>query len=1373
MMVIIPLMRQFFPHNGGNNGRCLPAATPDTMRRFCNAKPRNMIKRRSYLASSLLYSVCDAFFVTRRTVLKNMKHIWYSILVCLVLAVTVPTASRGAVEGTVPGMIRMYLYEEGTGLSQSGANDIHAVLGDTISVDVFIRNPQQVPVSALEIFLSLDNACLEIIPQGYNEDKQFYYGQPKPFIQGSYLRNAFGQVPPWGNNTHNDSLFAADNGIDGWQMDYIEITPPSVGQPRNYSNLLNGTVCTFKLLAVAPCDSVILTLDRDQYYQRVSSYHEPDANDNYFFQSFSPCYISVTGIMIDPPLPDITMGAGGTDTSLDLDDHIGNSSLPDSLITWTASGNDAITVAIDPDTRVVTFGAADGFQGFEDVIFTVGMDGSPTTASDTLRVTVNSPPQLLADAIPDTLIIIEDIRTGVLDLREIVIDADDTYDRLTWAFTTGENLTAETAADSLFLAGAENYNGMTSLQIAVRDPFMAADSLTVPVIVTPVNDPPTLAGLPDVSLIRTGSYQFDMNAYLADVDGDKPIISWREPADIIVEMTGTLITLRGRPGFLGAENVVFTGTDPAGLAASDSMAVTVTRANNPPVWAVIPKVGFAQGGADSTIVLWDYVADPDDPDSLLAFEITGDDDVDAWSVDAATGRLHLSDTDNMTGWDRLMVTASDPDGNMASQPFLAFIAPADGTPIVAAIPDTTMIAGAWSEWIDLDYYYYDIDNTDAEMTWSWSRQAGADSTATVTIHPVTRRVTLTTLDSDLEGVNKIIFTATDPTGRSGDDICIVTVVGELARPVLDLPAKVGFISGGKYTIDLDDFTYDLTYQNSQLLWSWRNNVNTTVALGDSSALYTRPATFSGPVDWIGWERMFFTARNPMNGATSDTLTVFSVPADGTPVAGGLTGVTLRAGGCVYLQLDNYVFDADSPDYSLTWSASNYDSITVDIDPLTHIAHICAHSETWEGSETPTFMATDPDGNDDTMIVPVTVTDAVLRNVFSSMIFRNPMQEDYMDLFVTSTVDLAALPTLDITAQSDSTRLTAYATGTRYYYGRYVLPLDISVGSTGTGTIIITGRTAKTGMTVQDTTYFAYGRIGASGGKIALGGMRVDVPRDAVSEPVFLTLTDAGENTVAKPAQSEVLFSDAPYVLSPAGLATHRPMRVTIKSVGHSAGAGIYRLAEQGWEFIGAGVRERDLFADTDVAGTFTLGYDTTPPVVERIGCDGSSVMVSVRDGGSGVDAATVVATAGGIMLDVSCDGAGMLTIPVTALEDAGMAEFTVSAADRVGNGRSASIAVAGDDVPGLLFVEQNSPNPFNPDTSIAFTLTGDARVSVTVYDMLGRRVRTLLDERIGAGRHVLRWDATDDGGRTVASGVYLYRVSRGAKSFTRKMLFVR
>ena len=83
------------------------------------------------------------------------------------------------------------------------------------------------------------------------------------------------------------------------------------------------------------------------------------------------------------------------------------------------------------------------------------------------------------------------------------------------------------------------------------------------------------------------------------------------------------------------------------------------------------------------------------------------------------------------------------------------------------------------------------------------------------------------------------------------------------------------------------------------------------------------------------------------------------------------------------------------------------------------------------------------------------------------------------------------------------------------------------------------------------------------------------------------------------------------------------------------------------------------------------------------------------------------------------------------------------------------------------------PNPFNPATTIAYDLPSDSAVSIVIYDALGQEVRRLISEQKSAGRYTIQWDAMDNLGRGVSSGVYIAKVEAGQFSASQKMLLLK
>ena len=109
--------------------------------------------------------------------------------------------------------------------------------------------------------------------------------------------------------------------------------------------------------------------------------------------------------------------------------------------------------------------------------------------------------------------------------------------------------------------------------------------------------------------------------------------------------------------------------------------------------------------------------------------------------------------------------------------------------------------------------------------------------------------------------------------------------------------------------------------------------------------------------------------------------------------------------------------------------------------------------------------------------------------------------------------------------------------------------------------------------------------------------------------------------------------------------------------------------------------------------------------------------------------------------------------------------------------RRYAVAAVGDDdvavLPAEFQLRQNYPNPFNPTTNILYSLPVKADVTIVIYNVLGRTVKVFEQGEQSAGEYSVRWDATDNQGRAVTSGMYFYSVSAGKFSATRKMMLLK
>ena len=88
-------------------------------------------------------------------------------------------------------------------------------------------------------------------------------------------------------------------------------------------------------------------------------------------------------------------------------------------------------------------------------------------------------------------------------------------------------------------------------------------------------------------------------------------------------------------------------------------------------------------------------------------------------------------------------------------------------------------------------------------------------------------------------------------------------------------------------------------------------------------------------------------------------------------------------------------------------------------------------------------------------------------------------------------------------------------------------------------------------------------------------------------------------------------------------------------------------------------------------------------------------------------------------------------------------------------------------------IQQNYPNPFNPITMLEFNIPLKCIVNITIYDLIGKKVKTLLNQTQNAGERSIIWDATDDYGQPVSAGIYLYQIKAGQYVSTKKMVLLK
>jgi photosystem II stability/assembly factor-like uncharacterized protein len=224
-----------------------------------------------------------------------------------------------------------------------------------------------------------------------------------------------------------------------------------------------------------------------------------------------------------------------------------------------------------------------------------------------------------------------------------------------------------------------------------------------------------------------------------------------------------------------------------------------------------------------------------------------------------------------------------------------------------------------------------------------------------------------------------------------------------------------------------------------------------------------------------------------------------------------------------------------------------------------------------------------------------------------------------------------------------------------------------------------------------------------------------------------------------------------------GVSWHNaPLTSTIRQFLNPGGTTIYVANLNGWLTGGGGVRRSEDFCRT---WTFLGLRDTS---VHSIAIRGSDIFASTDNGVFRRE------TNGSSWTNVSFGLLNRTTYAIAVSDSFLIAGTLYEGIWLRPLNEVVSFVTGGKERPSLFELFQNYPNPFNPSTTIEFELPKSTRVTLKIFDLLGREVATLVDENLAAGVHKSEWNASD-----FSSGVYFYRLQAGEFSATKKLVLLR
>ena len=462
--------------------------------------------------------------------------------------------------------------------------------------------------------------------------------------------------------------------------------------------------------------------------------------------------VDVSGAFRDPNGDELTFAAESSD---------------DQVATATASG---VMVTIAP----VSTGSTD--------ITVTATDPDGLSATQTIAVTVeeqeNRPPEPVGDIAP--LMLVEGGPPVEVDVSGAFRDPDG--DELTFAAESSDDQVATATASGVMVTITPVSTGSTDITVTATDPDGLSATQTIAVTVEEQeNKPPEAVGVIEpLMLVEEGpTVEMDVSGAFRDPDGDELTFAAESSDDQVATASASGVMVTIAPVSTGSTDITVTATDPDGLSATQSIAVTVEEQENKPPEAVgvIKPLMLVEGGPTVEVDVSGAFSDPDVDE--LKYAAKSSDDQVATATVAGTMVMIVPVS---AGSADITVTATDPDGLSVTQTIAVTVEEPENRPPepVGDIAPLMLVEGGPPVEVDVSGAFRDPDGDELK----YAAESSDDQVATATVAG-----TLVTIVPISAGNADITVTATDPDGLSATQTIAVTVEEQENKP----PEAVGVI----------------------------------------------------------------------------------------------------------------------------------------------------------------------------------------------------------------------------------------------------------------------------------------------------------------------------------------------------------------------------------------------------------------------------------------------------------------------------------------------------------------------------------------------------------------------------------------------------
>ncbi|MDE0964098.1 MAG: hypothetical protein OSB73_13265, partial [Candidatus Latescibacteria bacterium] len=887
-----------------------------------------------------------------------------------------------------------------------------------------------------------------------------------------------------------------------------------------------------------------------------------------------------------------------------------------------------------------------------------------------------------------------------------------------------------------------------------------------------------------VTIIPGGEPQLlQLDGFVSDPDNSLSELKWMvEPgsnSDIGIDENQEL-SIAAPLGFIGYEEVVLTVTDPDGQ--EDQLKLRIYSSDAELIAGGLPDIILDRGDYDQSIDLDNYYYDAThDDDEMFWFSLPTFDpqnlEVSVYPITHIV-TLFVPETAKF-GTETVVFQVTSPRGATVTDTMLVTIrsgggsSPSDDFTLRAFPEETQVPVGSIIEVFNLNNFVSAAGDFSVEgLTWRVEILGGNSSI------PSIREDNTVAVFGFSSGTDTLLFTAQDSLGQTQSSTAVIKVVGEdevlrlLSIPDIQFIAQQSFIG-----LQLADFIADtLAHPDSLISWNYE-------PVGEQGSLFVRVnadnTVFATAADTLETLGVFVARNNEMGVVGRDTVRIIALdPSLANRQLQEFRLVVFPAGKVdSTVVLDEFLplefLSADGTALSTNWSVSGQSITRPVID--TQAPHRLRIESIGErvGVDSLTLTADLGGGFRATGTMVVRVIEAVDESTLDLQVVPNPLDASFIDIFVIARRQLAGTPnvlrsfeTIDSTVAVRQIEEDLEGRGVLIWTGG----IQLRAGANGIVNFEAQAFTAM-GTNIRDTASVEIASV-VAGKRVVLahGGAGIDLAADAVAGGTMVLLQVADGQASEESGNAELSLVHTVDIY-PLGMRLDRPGHLAWDGT-RQAGEGIYKYENGDWRYLGASGQKVELAQ----LGRYGILRDQLPPeltIVALPGTGQSELVGEAVDLGSGIDDTALRLWVNDEEASIEFDGETFRWQVPEKL--AGVAyRLEIKAQDRAGNERVQRLVVGGFALPQQAQLQDNFPNPFNPETTIPMLVpAGQGPVRLLIYNAAGQQVRILLDRSLSAGHHKIYWDGRDQVGRKMGSGVYLYRMETNTVAQTRSMTLLK